>query len=176
MGLSIKGEFDSENRFQVYAVEKRHASSEWDIFIEQIGVVDHINTHKSLLHFIVSRDLDGVIRFADLDDRFDEGDAIAVRVSTYTSKQGTRYRTLTSNKTAKPIHESLVKVFEDSVREDNGMGFTNDDIFIPPPIVKAYGIKDDDRVSGKAILNYNKKRLEWGWKAISIDSVRCEIG
>jgi hypothetical protein len=30
----------------------------------------------------------------------------------------------------------LVKPFEDNVREENGMGFTDRGIFIPPPMVK----------------------------------------
>jgi hypothetical protein len=169
MGIRIKGEYDNENRFQVYTLENRDVTDKWDIFDVLIGVVDHVNQQKNLLHFIVSQDIDGIIRFADLSDRFDEGDAIAVRVSKYTSKQGARYQTLTSCRTTKPIPESLVKPFEDSVRVENGMGFTDNGIFIPPPMVKKHNIKNDGNVSGQAILNYNKKRSEWGWKAISIN-------
>lgn len=138
---------------------------------ELIGVVDHVNQEKKLLHFIVSRNIDGIIKFSDLSDKFDEGDAIAVRVFKHTSKEGTRYQALTSCKTTKAIPESLVKPFEESVREGNGMGFTNSGIFIPPPMVETHNIKSDDYVSGQAILNYNKKRSEWGWKAISINNV-----
>lgn len=174
MGVRIKGEYDSENRFQIYTLEKRDIRDKWDIFDELIGVVDHVNQQKNLLHFMVSRNIDGIIRFADLSDKFDEGDAIAVRISKYISKQGTRYRTLTSCKTTKPIPESLVKPFEDNVREENGMGFTDSGIFIPPPMVKTHNIKNDDYVSGQAILNYNKKRSEWGWKALRISGVSCE--
>ena len=56
-----------------------------------------------------------------------------------------------------------------TVRVDNGMGFTNDGIFIPPDLVAAHAINDDDVVSGIAALNYKKKREVWGWKAIIID-------
>jgi hypothetical protein len=171
MGIRIKGENDSENRFQVYTLENRNVTDKWDIFEELIGVVDHVNQEKKLLHFIVSRNIDGIIKLADLSDKFNEGDAIAVCVSKYTSKQGTGYRALTSCRTTKAIPESLVKPFEDSVREENGMGFTDSGIFIPPPMVSAHNIKSDDYVSGQAILNYNKKRSEWGWKAISINKV-----
>ena len=171
MGIKIKGEYNNENRFQVYTLEKRDASSEWDIFDEHVGVVDHINQQKNLLHFIVSRNIGGIIRFSDLDNTFIEGDAIAVRVSKYTGKQGTRYQTLTANKTEKTIPETIVKTFECNAKEDNGMAFTDDGIFISPPLVKEHNIKNESWVSGKAILNYNKKRSEWGWKAIYIDNV-----
>lgn len=170
-GIKIKGEYDNENRFQVYTIENRHTQEDWDIFDELIGVVDHVNHTKNLLHFMVSRAIDGVIRFSDLSDRFHEGEAIAVRLSKYTSKQGTRYKVLTSTKTNQPIPESLLKSFSDNVRQENGMGFTDDGIFIPPPLVSSSKIEDADFVAGKAILNYNKKRSEWGWKAISISNV-----
>jgi hypothetical protein len=169
MGIRIKGENDSENRFQIYKLENRDVTDKWDIFEEFIAVVDHVNQQKKLLHFMISEEINGIIKFADLSDRFDEGDAMLVRVSKYTSKQGTGYQVLTSCRTSKAIPESLVKPFEDSVREDNGMGFTDSGIFIPPQLVKAHKIEDGDYVSGQAVKNYNKKKSEWSWKAIRIN-------
>jgi len=171
LGLKVKGEYDNENRFQVYALEKRDVIDKWDIFNENIGVVDHVNEQKQLLHFIVNQNINGIIRYSELIDKFEEGDAIAVRVAKYTSKQGIRYKVLTSCRTTESIPESLVKSFQDNVREDKGMGFTSSGIFIPPPMVKAHNIKDGVYIAGKAILNYNKKRSEWGWKAFFISGV-----
>lgn len=167
--LKIKGELDRENRFQVYAIEHRASNEGWDIFEEQIGIVDHVNTSKRLIHFMISRTIDGVINFSDLPEEFKEGDAISLRLAKYTSRQGTRYRVLTSSKTTKSIPSSILKSFSDDVREENGMGFTDEGIFIPPPLIRQNNISDGDFVTGQAILNYNKKRSEWGWKAISID-------
>lgn len=177
IGIKIKGEYDNDSRYQVYKIEKRKASSKWDIINEQIGVVDHVNTQKSLIHFIVSRNIDGIVQFSDLDKVFNEGDAIAVRLSQYTTKKGTHYHVLTAEKTNKTVPELILKEFEDDVREENGMGFTSDGIFIPPPMMRSLNIKDNDRITGKAILNYNKKRSEWSWKAINIHSVEsgCQL-
>jgi hypothetical protein len=50
------------------------------------------------------------------------------------------------------------------------MGFTLSDIFIPPPFVEQYRIRDGQTISGAAVLSFNKKRQEWGWKAISLAS------
>ncbi|MBG2876092.1 hypothetical protein I4902_13475 [Proteus alimentorum] len=170
--LKIKGEFDRENRFQVYAIEHRSSNEDWDIFEEQIGIVDHVNTDKKIIHFMISRTIDGVIHFSDLPERFKEGDAISLRLAKYTSRQGIRYRVLTSSKTTKPIPSSILKPFSDDIREENGMGFTNDGIFIPPSLIRENSISDGDFVTGYAVLNYNKKRFEWSWKAISILEVK----
>ena len=172
MGIKIKGEKDKENRFQVYTLKKRDTTIDWDIFEEHIGVVDHVNKQKEVIHFIVRPNIDGVIRFSELEESFLEGDAIAVRIHRFKSKQGSRYRTFTAKKTTKAIAKSILKSFEEEVREIDGMGFTIEEgIFIPPPIVNDKNIKDGDKVSGKAIINFNKKKLEWGWKALSIDNV-----
>lgn len=60
------------------------------------------------------------------------------------------------------------KQFSDAVRVSNGMGFTSGDIFISPPLIEEHGIHDGQTVSGTAVLSFNKKRQNWGWKAISL--------
>ena len=171
IALNIKGEDDLEGRFQIYSLEQREDDENWDIFEELVGVVDHINDQKRLIHFIVSRQIDGVIRFSDLSDNFKVGEHIAVRVSKYVSSKGSGYRVLTSSKTDKSVSENLVKPFQCIVREEKGMGFTDDGIFIPPPLMQSHSISDRDEIIGKAVLSFNNKRSEWGWRALLIDKV-----
>jgi hypothetical protein len=53
----------------------------------------------------------------------------------------------------------------------NGLGFTNSDVFIDRPLIEKYNIENDAKVAGKAVINFNKKRATWGWKALSIEEV-----
>ena len=169
--IHIKGERDAQERFQVYIVAKRASGVPWDVFIERIGVVDHVNQQKEVIHFIVDQKVDGVIPFFDLEATFREGDAIAVKLSKYTTRQGTRFRILKAAETHSKPSSSIRQTFQDTVRVRNGLGFTTTDVFIPPPMIAKSGIRNDDIVSGVAVLNYDKKRGSWGWKAISVD---CE--
>jgi hypothetical protein len=169
--VKIKGEADLDGRFQVFAVELRGDGTEWDIFPEQLGIVDHVNPAKQLIHFLVSKTVEGVIPFKDLPDRFDEGDVVALKLSKYTSRQGVRHRVVTIQKSSESAPSSLMRNFEEEVRVDNGMGFTDSDIFIPPPMVGKNNILDGSRVTGTAILSFNKKRSTWGWKAFSVARV-----
>lgn len=132
--IRIKGETDSKERFQVYVIDKRDSGEPWDVFVERVGVVDHVNKQKQLIHFIVDRKVDGVIPFSELTATFVEGDAIAVKLSKYTTKQGVRFRVLKANNTDKELDASIRKTFQDIVRVSNGMGFTTTGIFIPPPV------------------------------------------
>ena len=169
--LKIKGELDKENRFQVYVIEDRPSNDDWDIFVQQIGIVDHVNTSKELIHFMVNTIIDGVIPFSDLSESFKPGDAIALRLAKYTVKQGTRYRVITSTRTTTPAPSSILKSFSENIQEKNGMGFTNNGIFIPPPLMKEYSVSNGDFVSGQAALNYDKKKSKWSWSAISISEI-----
>jgi len=169
--IRVKGEVDSKQRFQVYLVTKRDRGERWDVFTERVGVVDHVNKQKKLIHFIVDRNVDGVIPFSEINEPLREGDSIAVKLSKYITKQGTRFRVLAAVKTKKEPGSSIRKTFNESVRINNGLGFTSTDIFIPPPLVSREDIKDDDIVSGVALLNYDRKHGNWGWKAISIDKI-----
>ena len=165
-GLRVKGEFDEKKRFQIHAVESRDAENQWDVFPERIGVVDHVNTEKNVLHFIVDREISGVIPLSDLSAPFSVGDAIAVKLSKYSTKQGKAHRVLSAETTDKMPSTLVRKKFHEEVSLSNGMGFTPSGIFIPPYLLTEYEINDGDKVSGMAILNYNKKRGIWGLKAI----------
>lgn len=171
-GLRLKGEMDDSNRFQIYVVENRISDEPWDVFSEKIGVIDHVNHDRRVLHFIVDRDIDGVIPFSELSDTFREGDAISVKLSTYTTTDRKKmYRVLNAVGTDQLPSTQIKKRFCEAVRVSNGMGFTESDIFISPPLIDEHQIQDGQEISGIALLNYNKKRSNWGWKAISIEHV-----
>lgn len=169
--IRVKGEWDAQNRFQIYMVSQRIADGLWDVFTEHVGVVDHVNHQKKLIHYIVDRKTDGVIPFSDLESTFKAGDAIAVKLAKYTTKQGCRHRALAATRTDIEPPQSLKKTFHEKVNVLDQLCFTTSDIFIPPPLLQGWGVQDGNVVSGVALLNYDKKRGEWGWKAITIEEV-----
>ena len=170
-GLRVKGEFDEKKRFQIYAIEARSTQAQWDIFSTRIGVVDHVNKEKQVLHFIVDRTINGVIPLAELHVPFREGDAISVRLSKRSTDKGTMYRVLHVEATHEKPSPQVRKEFNETCRRSNGMGFTDSDIFISPPLVVECQLLDGQKVAGTAILNFNKKHRSWCWKAIALDAL-----
>lgn len=169
-GLKLKGEVDERDRFQVYLIEKRISDAPWDVIVEKIGVVSSLNNERGVLHFIVDTNINGVIPFSDLSGTFREGDAILLRLSKYTTNGVQLYRTLHSIATDQEPSPSIKKHFCELVSVSNGMGFTRNDIFISPPLVEKFQIIDEQEISGCAILNFNKKKDRWGWKATCIEN------
>tara|TARA_R110001583_G_scaffold191541_1_gene356822 strand:+ start:10452 stop:12374 length:1923 start_codon:yes stop_codon:yes gene_type:complete len=172
--IKVKGEFEGDRIFKLYMLESRNSNTGWDIFTEQnllaetIGVVDHVNREKGVLHFIVNREIDGVIPLSDLGHSFSEGDSIALWLSRYTSKRGVAYLVQQARASDKQPGSDIRKQFCEEVRLSNGMGFTESDVFVAPPLVSSQRLENGQRVSGTAVLSFNKKRGNWGWKAISI--------
>lgn len=167
-GLRVKGEFDEKMRFRIYAIEGRTTQERWDVFPTRVGIVDHVNKEKQVLHFIVDRTLDGIIPLAELPAPFSEGDAIAVKVSMRSTDKGPIYRVLHAEPTFLLPGSQVRKEFSETCRVSNGMGFTDSDIFISPPLVAEHQILDGQSVAGTAILNFNKRHSSWGWKAIAL--------
>ena len=178
-GLKIKGEYDTDKRFQIYLIEPRDESKKWDIFPEYIGIIDHINHDKKLAHFIVDKNIDGVLHFADYTIAFNDADTVALKLTSHKNDRGIQYSVLSCLPTEKEISSSTVKKFQSTVRISNGLGFTANDIFIDRPFVDQFNMQDGDSVEGVAVLNYNKKKSTWGWKALKIDmhekSIKEEI-
>lgn len=168
--VQLKGEFETGDKFHLYKIERRPGAN-WDVVPAQVGVIDHINEDKQVAHVIVARDVDGVLPLSALAGPIHVGETVAVRLAIYMSKQGERYRILSAEPTSEPPDAAVLKPFESTVRASGSMGFTDNDIFIPPDLMKTSGVTDGGMVSGLALLNFNKKRKQWGWKAISVSAM-----
>lgn len=166
--VRVKGEFDEQQRFNLFVLERRAGATPWDVVPGLLGVVNQVNEDKQVIRYIVSREINGEIPMSTLPFAFAEGDAIEVQLVRYVSKRGPQYRVLAAKASEKAPGDLLRKDFTEAVRVSNGMGFTPSEIFIPPPLVDRCEIQDGQQVSGMAVQVYNKKRESWGWKAISI--------
>lgn len=166
--VRVKGEFDENQRFNLFVLERRAGAIAWDIAPEILGVVNQVNEDKQVIRYIVSREINGEIPMSVLPCAFAEGDAIEVQLVRYVSKRGPQYRVLAAKASKKVPGDLLRKDFTEVVRVSNGMGFTPSEVFIPPPLVERCEIADGQEVSGTAVQVFNMKRACWGWKAVSI--------
>ena len=166
--VRVKGEFDENQRFNLFVLQRRAGAIAWDIAPEILGVVNQVNEDKQVIRYIVSREINGEIPMSVLPCAFAEGDAIEVQLVRYVSKRGPQYRVLAAKASKKVPGDLLRKDFTEVVRVSNGMGFTPSEVFIPPPLVERCEIADGQEVSGTAVQVFNMKRACWGWKAVSI--------
>ena len=121
---------------------------------------------------VVARGVDGMCPISLYPGQAKIGDAVAVRIAQHHSKSGVRTRIVEIESTDQAPYPDVCRQFRDATNvTPNGLGFTSGDIFIPPHMITAEGIKAGDLVEGIALASFDKKRGKWGMKAIQAKSI-----
>lgn len=175
--IRVKGEARHDKPYQILSISQRKDGLLWDIFSEHIGVVTFLNKSKRMYHIIIDREVESFFDFDKLDKPALEGDFVAIRIAQFHDKYGKKYKVIDAKHTDQKPSSKIYKSFgpdavrvscSDTGRSSGSIGFTCTDIFIPPHLIQEARIMDGDFVSGNAILNYNKKKSVWGWKALAV--------
>jgi hypothetical protein len=118
-----------------------------------------------MLNFVKDKSKHGFFSYKGLIQKPKIGEVLKVRFNA----EGIDgfYKVLTLKIVSEDINTNAIKSFEGNIRIKDGseFGFVND-IFIEPKIVKLNNYSNNQEVSGKALLSFNKKKNEWGWKMI----------
>lgn len=159
-------------RATIHRIRPRPSGTVMDVAPEQIGVIDHVNHQKALIHVVVERGVDGICPISLYAGETQVGDAVAVRLARHHGKAGMRTRIIAIRPTDESPAPDICRTFREATNvTENGLGFTLGDIFIPPHMIAAANIGAGDLVEGIAIANFDKKRGKWGMKAIEAKSV-----
>lgn len=166
-GTPIKVQYETSKaepgRATIHRICPRVDGTPMDIVASQVGVIDHINREKSLIHVVVARGVDGICPISLYPSKAKIGDAVAVRLAQHHSKSGVRTRIVEIEPTDQAPSSDVCRPFCDTTNvTPNGLGFTRGDIFIPPHMITAEGIQPGDLVDGIAIASFDKKRGKWG--------------
>jgi tetratricopeptide (TPR) repeat protein len=134
---------------------------------EEIIVVEFINEHKSMLNFVKDKRKFGFFNYSNHLKKPVIGDVLKVRFNGE-GKDGF-YKLLTATKAESDLTSDAIRRFEGILKviSSQNFGFI-EDIFIDPKIIQENKLHNGLIVRGKAILSFNKKKNEWGWKAIEI--------
>lgn len=160
---NIKGEIVN-NKFELYLIEKSFTHTKLDVLKKQVGIIDNINSEKNIIHILINQDDDCIIEKSKIN--FPVKIGMPVEIS---SCQSNKKKKVISIQKSKQIPTNLIKNFTGITKlSQNQLSAFVDDIFISSALVYEHRIIDNEEISGIAILNYNKKRNEWGWKAINI--------
>lgn len=160
---------EKETRLDILEIKERTEGKFWDCFPEHVGIIDHINSEKGIAHFIISKKIDGVVKLHLIKGKVEIGSKLLVKLKKVTKDSESYYIVLTCSLTNQEPTENLLKPFSGMVELSGSVGFA-DDVYIDSNLIKESQIEDGIHVSGTAILNYNKKKRTWGWKAIRINN------
>jgi tetratricopeptide (TPR) repeat protein len=132
---------------------------------EEIIAVEFVNENKSMLNFVKDKRKFGFFNYSGNLSNPRIGDLYKVRFNG--DGQDGFYKILTAKKADPNTTSDAIKDFKGTLKviSPQNFGFI-DDIFIEPKIIEESKLTDGQIVNGRAILSFNKKKNEWGWKAI----------
>lgn len=132
---------------------------------EEIIVVEFVNHDKQMLSFIKDKSKHGYFSYRGLIQKINVGDLLRVRFNG--NGQDGFYKALSLRKAATEDCSDAVRNFEGviKIKEGTDFGFV-EDIFIDPGNIKRNQWVTNQTINGKAILSFNKKKGQWGWKMV----------
>jgi tetratricopeptide (TPR) repeat protein len=132
---------------------------------EEIIVVEFVNHDKQMMNFIKDKVKHGFFSYKGLIQKPKVGDVLRVRFNGDGSDGF--FKALSLNAAKHDDQSDAFKSFEGIIRikEGSDFGFVGD-IFIEPTILKRNNFSNNQEISGKAILSFNKKKNQWGWKMV----------
>ena len=134
---------------------------------EEIVVVEFVNEKKKMLNFVKDRTKHGFFNYSSFLSKPNIGQVLKVRMKGDGNEGFFKALTL---KTADDGTECpALKTFEGPIKiiENAVIGFV-DDVFFDPGLIQRGKFGNGEFVKGKAVLSFNKKKGEWGWKAIEL--------
>lgn len=134
---------------------------------EELIVVEFVNENKNMLNFVKSKSKFGFFNYSGNLTKPQIGDLLKVRFNG--DGQDGFYKILSAKKADSNVASDAMKDFEGTIKviSPQNFGFI-EDIFVEPKIIEESKLTDGQQVKGRAILSFNKKKNEWGWKAIEI--------
>jgi hypothetical protein len=134
---------------------------------EETIVIEYVNTERKIINFIIDKNKSGFFKYSGLKIQPKLGEVYKARLE---GKEGEAFYKL----------YTLVKANDDSeckalrpfsgcltVLQTSNIGFV-DSVFVGTDLIKKHRLENKQNVCGNAILSFNKKKNEWGWKALFI--------
>lgn len=134
---------------------------------EELIVVEFVNENKNMLSFVKDKLKFGFFNYSGVLSKPKVGDLLYVRFNG--AGQNGFYKVLTALEAESNVTSAAIRDFEGTLNviAPQNFGFV-EDIFIEPKMISESNLTEGQPAKGKAILSFNKKKNDWGWKALTI--------
>ena len=136
---------------------------------EEIVVVEFVNRDKKILNFIKDKTHHGFFSYKNLKIKPKVGDLLKIRLQKKVNEGPSRVFTAKEIDNSQQVVCEAIKTVKGQIRipEGKNFGFLQD-IFVSPDFIEKNKIVNQQELTSRAILSFNKKKNEWGWKCYDV--------
>lgn len=134
----------------------------------ELAIVEFVNRDKKILNFVINKEKAGFFNYSKFLKKVNIGDRLLVRLEG--SGINVPYKVLTLEITDQEPGMEVMKAFDGVLNknENQPFGFVGD-VFIDFILISREQLNNGSSVTGTAIISFNRKKSNWGWKAIDIN-------
>ena len=176
--ICVQYERQDNGTLKILRMKPRSSGKFNDVFIPKLGVISHVDPQKNIAYLSMENKSSLSINLNGISS-YKVGQIL--KCYPYSSRkrnaQGQSvskiycYKVETTNEASDQLVRSFNEQYID-VKEE-GYGFVNE-MYVDKALVQKCELEDSDTVSGKALLTFNAKRKEWGWKVFEIERNESE--
>lgn len=164
--VEVRTEVDGD-KYKILSLRKREGA-DWDIFVTETAVVNRLQHDKVLVNFLISRKKHGAFMIKQFPGVYRLGDVLDV----ITFPMQDRLKVLHVATSSNFPPEDLLTVFEGPLRysERSDFGFAGK-VYLNKELIsecRKRGYEDGEKVNGRAIASFDRKKSSWGWSAIDL--------
>jgi hypothetical protein len=166
--LQLRGE-EMAGRPRVVQLARRPEGQPWDVLPAEIAVLTSVKPDQSVAFFVVRPGLSAFLRPADFDlTSVAAGEVLQLRLLAREKAGETWQQVLAAERTSASPDTRVCRDFTGALRlHDAGFGFA-DNVFVPAALLQPHGWPADTPVTGRAVLQFNKKKGRDDWAAVSV--------
>ena len=131
---------------------------------EELAIIDYVNLEKGIISFTINKNKRGFFKYNGNIKALRIGDSIMIR---FNGKPKENFYKIYSLKKSNTRHDFLKEISGVVKIIPAGIGFL-EDVFIEKSLLEKKGIIDGESINGTALLSFNKKKNDWGWKMLKI--------
>lgn len=143
----------------------------WDIYPSRPGVVVQVNQKKRLSVLAIGEKDVVIVHHDSFPDAAIFRPGSVFQLGLRHDNRHNVWRPLYVSASGQRIETSWCRRYEGELdkREDQSFGFVRPDIFCSPDLIEGTGVTDGQRVKGMAVMEFNKKKGKYGWRALTLD-------
>ena len=151
---------NNNNLYKKYSVIAEHVVNSSVIFM---GIVWKVNSEKKTAQFFVSENINGGFNYEKAKIQVAVGNVLSLSLNEIKGSEPTYFQVQSAEVCNIDAPENLKKVFTGVLKIVGKTGFV-ENIFVEEKLI----INTKHKVSGMAMRAFDGKKLNWGWKAISL--------